>query len=152
MRSARIDRATVRRIEENIIKFVSNGPTTLAQVHYQVADFAAPHGTDQSWFWETGDTIMWAGMTREGCAALRNVVLKGKVALQQSSVLHYFIDGHFLDNPNWLPVALAPAASANFRISKLLISIPNGKIDRFLELVAANNYRGLSPIKPPKVA
>jgi hypothetical protein len=134
----------VRRIADAIADYVerTGGPVTLAEIADGIPGFSVDRGADSAWCWETEDVLIWDGMTKEGCAALRHVVMTRRVTIQQSSRLLYFFHGRYLSAPNWGPIALAPAAKANFRTPTILLSAPEKTLKQLEDAAAKRGLHG----------
>jgi hypothetical protein len=133
----------VKRISDAIVDLVerTGGPVTLAEIA-DVPGFSVERGTDAAWCWETEEVLIWDGMTEDGCAALRHVVMAGRVTMQQSSRFLYFFHGRYLSAPNWVPIALAPAAKANFRTPTVLLSVPEKTLEHLEDAAATMGLHG----------
>ena len=81
----------VKLIARRIVDVVerAGAPVSLAYIEQTVPDFASRD--DTAWCWEGGDedALLWDGMTAEGCAALREIVATGLVALSRGRALIY---------------------------------------------------------------
>jgi hypothetical protein len=136
------------RIADAIVDLVerSGGPITLAQIDREVPGFAEMDPTAPSWCWGEEESFFWSGMTRQGCEALRAVLLGRRVALQPASPLVYLLHGRYSDDQNWVPIALVPAAMAKLRTSRLLISGPEEVLKQLEDLATAKQAPGFQRI------
>ena len=134
----------VKRISDAIVGLVerTGGPVTLVEIADGIQGFSVDRGADAAWCWEIEDFLIWDGMTKEGWAALRHVVMTGRVTFQQSSRLLYFFHGRYLSAPNWVPTALAPAAKANFRTPTMLLSAPEKTLEQLEDAAATRGLHG----------
>ena|SRR2546427_9171487 len=142
--STSINMSRVNRIVDSIVDFVERAgkPVTLAQIADQVPHFSTD-SSGMSWFWEIGDAVLWDGMTREGCRALRKVVGDRRVALAPASLLTYALHGAALPaDERWVPIALAPAAMATFRTPVLLWLAPEDMMQEIEKRAAAERLHG----------
>jgi hypothetical protein len=82
--------------------------------------------------------VCWDGMTDEGCAALVEVILGGRltVVYVRSEPLYELTQKH-PPEANWTPMALAPAAAANIQRGRMLLNVPDEVIDLFMAKAAA---------------
>jgi hypothetical protein len=107
---------SAKRIAEAIVDFVERvgGPVTLAQIEREIRGFAERDDRPRAWSYVTegddgeADDLIWDGMTEEGCAALRKVLLERKVAIQMAPQLIYWLGGRYPVDPKWVPISLLP--------------------------------------------
>jgi hypothetical protein len=110
--------------------------------------FAETADRPRAWGWVTegedgeADRLIWDGMTKDGCAALRNVVLGRKVAIQMASQLTYLLEGRYPLDPNWAPISLLPARMVNLETPRLLIRGDQSVLDMVMARAAAEGVSG----------
>jgi len=95
-RSHRAKNSKVARIADAIVDLVkrTDGPVPLNRIDDQVPGFRAPCGPSWCYFirHNTGEVIIWNGMTKAGYKALRHVLHERKVALQFVNVIPYVLE------------------------------------------------------------
>jgi hypothetical protein len=135
--------APVKFIADAILDYVERAgrPVTLAEVAIQISGFSDPNA-NTVWCWETWDFLIWDGMTKDGCAALRHIVKTGRVGMQQSKLPLYLFHGQCLSDPNWVPIALIPASKANFQTATILVSVPEETLTQMENLIAKMGRQG----------
>jgi hypothetical protein len=105
--------------------------------------FAETADRPRAWGWVTegedgeADRLIW-----DGSAALRNVVLGRKVAIQMASQLTYLLEGRYPLDPNWAPISLLPARMANLETPRLLIRGDQSVLDMVMARAAAEGVSG----------
>ncbi len=124
-----------KEIANAIVELVerAGGPVTLARIEREIPGFKVNDNATRSWEYVTGadqdKNVIWDGMTEEGCAALRKVLLEHRVAMQPASRLVYFLEGASPVHQNWVPVSLIPARMAKLDAGGVLISGPQEVLD-----------------------
>ena len=107
----------VARIADAIVDLVkrTDGPVPFNRIDEQVPGFRAPPGPSWSYFirHNTGEAVIWNGMTKAGYEALRRVLNERRVALQFVTVLPYLLEGLVITDPEWQPVVFLPVRAAN---------------------------------------
>ena len=152
MRTTKIKTST--QIANAIVDLVerTNGPVTLAQIEREVPGFAEQDGR-RHWSWVAGDgddeDVIWDGMTKRGCEALRRVVLEGKVAMQPCPSSVYAFQGRWPLDATWVPIALVPARMANLKTPGPLIRGDQQLQDMMIARAAAEGVSGFRVIGPP---
>jgi hypothetical protein len=118
----------IENIAKAIVDFVerTGGPVTLGRIESEIVGFKADGDTTYSYEYVIGDdhdeTLIWDGMTEEGLAALRKVLLERRVAMQPATRLIYFLECGCPNHQNWLPISLIPAGMAKVDTGEVLIS------------------------------
>jgi hypothetical protein len=140
----------VARIAKEIVDLVerTDGPVPLNRVDEEVSDFRASPGPSWEFFVRrnTGEVILWNGMTEEGCVALRQVLNERKVALQRVNALPYIIENVRLLDPNWQPVVLLPVRAANIDGVSWAFRVPPAMASQVMQRLAGDaRYRPLIP-------
>lgn len=139
-------------IVEAIVELVerAGGPVTLARLEREVPDFAQQDGR-RDWSWVAGDDddhVIWDGMTKQGCEALRRVVLERRVALQSCPSAVYALEKRWPDDPTWVPIVLVPAGMANLDTPGLLIRGSQRVLDMMTARAAAEGVSGFRVTGP----
>src|SRR5262245_34803060 len=128
------------RIADAIVELVERvgGPVTLTRIEREVSGFAARSGQAAAWCYEVGDAVMWYGMTKAGCDALRLVLTERRVTTQPGKVrwLVHFLDGRLPPN-NLFPLDLLPASMANLETPRLLVCGSADILDQCMARAAA---------------
>ena len=119
--------ALTETIADEIVDFVerAGGPVTLAQIEREVPCFKADDNATSSWEYVTGEdqdeNLIWDGMTEQGCAALRSVLVERRVAIQMTLLPIYLLEGRWPVDQNWTPISLIPTGMANLETPRLLM-------------------------------
>jgi hypothetical protein len=149
-RVARSRTGKVARIAKEIVDLVerTNGPVPLNRLDEHVPGFRASGDRSWSYFIEgnTGEAVVWNGMTKAGYKALRRVLNERQVALQVVNVLPYVIEDVRLLDPAWQPIVLLPIWAANVDGPNCAFRVPPALVYPFLsDLGADDRYRPLQP-------
>jgi hypothetical protein len=149
------------RRKENLAKTIANaivefaervsGPVTLAQIEREIPGFAEQDDATRSWSYLTGDqeeNLIWDGMTEEGCAALRSVLVGRRVAIQMTPPPIYWLEGRYPVCQNWVPISLLPARMANLETPRLLIRGSQDVLDQAMVRAAAEGVSGFRLLHP----
>jgi hypothetical protein len=150
---ARSRRNRVARIAREIVDLVerTDGPVPLNRIDEQVGGFSARSSESRrsySYFirHNTGEVVIWNGLTKAGCDALQCVLHERKVALQFVNVIPYLFENVRLLDPDWQPVVLLPVRAANIDGPKWAFRLPPALVDPFMTgLGADGRYRPLVP-------
>jgi hypothetical protein len=147
---ARSRTSNVGRIAKEIVDLVerTDGPVPLNRIDEQVVGFRAPCAPNWSYSipHNTGEVVIWNGMTKPGAEALRYVLDKRQVALQLVNVLPYVFEDVRLLDPAWQPVVLLPKRAANFDGPLWLFRVPPALAPQMALRVARDDrYRPLTP-------
>ena len=112
----------VKRMANAIVELVeqTDGPVTLTRLDRDIPGFSKKD--DPSWSYEVDaplgevvtEVVIWNGMTEAGSMALQSVLRGRRVAIQFVSVILYLLEGHIINDENWLPAVLLPARAANW--------------------------------------
>jgi hypothetical protein len=156
MKTRKSRKNTASNIADAIVEFVERigGPVTLARIDREISGFAEHDDRAPAWCYECeggegeGDTLMWDGMTEEGCAALRSVLAQRRVAIKPAPRLVYLLEGRFPLSQNWVPIALVPARMANLEMPGLLVRGPQAVLDQCMARAAAEQLDGLRVLGP----
>jgi hypothetical protein len=140
----------VARIAREIVDLVeqTNGPVPLNRIDEQVWGFRAHSGPNWSYSipHNTGEMVIWNGMTKPGAEALRYVLDKRQVALQFVNVLPYVFEDVRLLDPAWQPVVLLPVRAANIGGPHWAFRVPPELAHKFIsEAGADGRHRLLIP-------
>jgi len=151
----------MNRRKENFAKNIANaivelaervsGPVTLAQIEREIPGFAEQDDTTRSWSYLTGDqeeNLIWDGMTEEGCAGLRSVLVGRRVAIQMTPLPIYWLEGRYPVCQNWVPISLLPARMANLETPRLLIRGSQDVLDQAMVRAAAEGVSGVRLLHP----
>jgi hypothetical protein len=140
----------VARMAREIVSLVEriDGPVPLNRIDEHVSGFRAPSGP--SWSYciphNTGEVVIWNGMTKAGGEALRHVLDERKVALQLVSALCYVFEDVRLLDPAWQPVVLLPVRAANIDGPHWAFRVPPALVTEMISRGASDNrYRQLIP-------
>ena len=149
-RSHRAKNSKVARIADAIVDLVkrTDGPVPLNRIDDQVPGFRAPCGPSWCYFirHNTGEVIIWNGMTKAGYKALRHVLHERKVALQFVNVIPYVLEDVRLLDPAWQPAVLLPARAANIDGPNWAFRVPPAAVHPFLSRPGADGrHRALQP-------
>ncbi len=123
---------------------------TLARIEREVPEFAQQEGR-RDWSWVAGDNdehVIWDGMTKEGCEALRRVVLERRVAIQSCPSSVYVFESRWPHDSAWVPIVLVPAGMANMDTPGPLIRGSQQVLDRMTARAAAESVSGFRVIAP----
>ena len=150
---ARSRRNKVARIVKEIVDLVesTDGPVPLNRIDDQVRGFSARRSGSRRRYeyfmrLNVGEVIIWNGLTKAGCDALRCVLYERKVALQLVNVIPYFLEDVRLLDPDWQPVVLLPVRAANIDGPKWSFRVPPALAHQFMLGVAGDDrYRSLIP-------
>ncbi len=117
--------ALIKTIADEIVDFVERAgePVTPAQIEREVPGFKADDNAASSWEFVTradqeDENLIWDEMSKEGFAALQQVLQERRVAMQPAT----FWDGRRPVHANWVPISLVPARMANVDTGRVLIS------------------------------
>jgi hypothetical protein len=140
----------VARIADAIVDLVkrTDGPVPFNRIDEQVPGFRAPPGPSWSYFirHNTGEVIIWNGMTKAGNEALRHVLRERKVALQFVNVFPYIFENVRLLDPAWQPIVLLPMRAANIDGPNWAFRVPPAAVHPFLSRPGADGrHRALQP-------
>jgi hypothetical protein len=129
------------------------GPVTLAQIECEVSGFAERPDSAEAWSYVTGfgdedGILIWDGMTEEGCAGLRSVLLERRVAVQMTPAALYLLEGRCPLDHKWVPVSLLPARMANLETPRLLIRGSQDVLDQAMVRAAAEGVSGFRLLHP----
>jgi len=150
---ARSRRNKVARIVKEIVDLVesTDGPVPLNRIDDQVRGFSARCSRSRRRYdyfmrLNAGEVIIWNGLTKAGCDALRCVLYERRVALQLVNVIPYFLEDVRLLDPDWQPVVLLPVRAANIDGPKWSFRVPPALAHQFMLRVAGDDrYRSLIP-------
>ena len=137
---------TTNQIANPIVDLVerTGGPVTLARIEREVPGFAAANDPDH-WSWVTGDDdehVLWDGMTEQGCAALREVILARRVAMQPCPWPVYAVEGRYPLDARWVPIVLVPTHMANIDTPGPLMRGSQQVLDMITARAAAEGVGG----------
>src|SRR5436309_4753621 len=122
------------RIADTIVELVERvgGPVTFARIEGEIPGFTSDGVRGWEYAIEKNDRemIIWDGMSQAGFTALRRVLSEHRVAVQYVSPVLYVVEGHLLQNENWVPMALLPARAANVDGPRWLTRLPQEALDR----------------------
>jgi hypothetical protein len=140
----------VARMAREIVNLVerTDGPVPLNRIDEQVVGFREPCGPNwsNSIPHNTGEVVIWNGMTKPGAEALRYVLDKRQVALQFVNVLPYVFEDVRLLDPAWQPVVLLPVRAANIDGPHWAFRVPAEMAPQMaLRLARDDRYRPLTP-------
>jgi hypothetical protein len=140
----------VARIAKQIVDLVerTDGPVPLNKIDEQVRGFRAHCGPNWSYSIpnNSGEAVIWNGMTKPGAEALRYVLEKRQVALQFVNVFPYVFENVRLLDPAWQPVVLLPRRAANFDGPLWPFRVPPALAPQMALRVAGDDrYRVLTP-------
>jgi hypothetical protein len=140
----------IARIADAIVDLVerTDGPVPLNRIDEQVPGFRAPCGPSWCYFIQhnTGEAVIWDGMTKAGYEALRRVLHERKVALQFVNVIPYVLEDVRLLDPAWQPLVLLPMRAANIDGPNWAFRVPPALAPGMMLRVAADaRYRPLIP-------
>jgi hypothetical protein len=94
----------------------------------------------------TGEVVIWNGMTKAGAESLWQVLNKREVALQFVNVLPYVIEDVRLLDPAWQPVVLLPVRAANIDGPSWAFRLPPAAVPQFMLARGADGrHRRLEP-------
>jgi hypothetical protein len=144
-----------KKIAKAIVELVERvgGPVTLAQIEREVPGFAERPDSAEAWSYVTGfgdeeGSLIWDGMTEEGCAALRSVLLERRVAVQMTPALLYWLEGRHPLDQSWAPISLLPGRMANLETPRLLIRGSQDVLDQAMVRAAAEGVSGFRLLHP----
>ena len=130
----------------------AGGPVTLAQIEREVAGFKAENNATQSWEYVTGEdqdeNLIWDGMTEEGCAALRSLLVERRLAIQMTPLSIYLLEGRCPVDQTWAPISLIPAGMANLETPRLLMRGPQECLDQVMARARDEGVAGFRVIDP----
>jgi hypothetical protein len=136
---ARSRRNKVARIVKEIVDLVesTDGPVPLNRIDDQVRGFSARCSRSRRRYeyfmrHNSGEVIIWNGLTKAGRDALQCVLYERKVALQFVNVIPYVFENVRLLDPDWQPVVLLPVRAANIDGPKWAFRLPPALVHRFL--------------------
>lgn len=134
-------------IAKAIIELVERvgGPVTLAQIELEIPGFAEQDDRAHSWSY---CQLIWDGMSEEGCAALRSVLVGRRVAIQMTPLAVYFLQGRYPVSEDWTPISLVPARMANLMTPRLLIRGAQDVLDQMMARAAAEGVSGFHVLGP----
>jgi hypothetical protein len=133
------DQNQIIEMAAEIVSVVSaeDGPVLLSRIEKEVEGFAARDNEALSWGYKplTPGPLLWSGMGREGVDALILAWRSGLVAMAPVEPEMYLPEGRHPPEPDWLPVALAPAYLANIEGRGRLFYFPSGSIEKLMEMM-----------------
>jgi len=137
-------------IADAIVELVerADGPVTLSRIEREVPGFAKHDGS--SWEYavgdNSGDMVIWSGMTEAGWLALREVIRGRRVALQPAIPVDYMFEDWLPQSENWSPTLLLPARMANVSHPAMLFRFEPSIRDGFLAKMAALGKQDYVPV------
>jgi hypothetical protein len=132
----------------------TDGPVTLARIDREIQGFAANEGAGQEYFIEreSGETVIWQGMTEAGLAALRKVMTGRRVAVQPlTNLLPYLLEGGCPRCDKWMPVVLLPVRAANLDTPKWRMRYSERVLDHCIREAARTGRQGYRRLTPSAV-
>jgi hypothetical protein len=144
------------RIADAIVELVerTDGPVTLVRIDREIPGFAAKE--TPSWKYVTehdsGEILIWDGMTEAGSAALRKVMSGRRAAVQHLiNPLAYLLEGSYPQCENWIPVVLLPVRTANLDTPNWRMRVSQRALKLFMSNATATGRQGYRELTPSAV-